>query len=253
MSSNRPIYVFDNQVKVYREQLLDLQLNRYQEVNLHEPVEEAEFTKILQEYPASPFVFVDIGAAIGYYCILAKKIRPDIVIHAFEPLGLHRQYFHENLLLNQMDDSKITLYSDAISDNNGKATLRHESFGSGLVHQSKRSVLKKIKNRLRDLMKSKSSSEIVKTITLDSFAANLGTALHLVKVDVQGFETEVLKGASQILKQGSVKHWIIGTHSAALHESCCRLLLENQYQIIFDEQDLEHQPDGLLVAKYPEN
>ena len=63
-----------------------MQVERYASgVNLHEPEEEAWITKLAKGLPPGRAVFVDIGAAIGYYCFLVAKARPDAELHAYEP------------------------------------------------------------------------------------------------------------------------------------------------------------------------
>ncbi|MFT7462465.1 MAG: hypothetical protein ACI9EF_000805 [Pseudohongiellaceae bacterium] len=82
---NRLTHTFDNGVSVYDEHLVDGQRTRYKLNNVHEVEEEVLFSHWIQAIPSSG-IFVSVGCAIGYYIVLAKKLAPNVVIHAVEPL-----------------------------------------------------------------------------------------------------------------------------------------------------------------------
>ena len=71
----RAIHTFDNGVRVYEDQLLDEQRARYERRNVHEAEEEEIFVDLIRRLPPDG-CFVDVGAAIGYYLILAHKLLP---------------------------------------------------------------------------------------------------------------------------------------------------------------------------------
>ena len=92
----RAVHTFDNGVRVYDDHLLDEQRERYRKHNVHESEEENIFVNLIQRIPANG-CFLDVGAAIGYYLILARKLAPGITIHAVEPLARHRAFMRENM------------------------------------------------------------------------------------------------------------------------------------------------------------
>ena len=53
---------FDNGIKCYRKYFLDLHLEKYATVNIHEPEEEEIFCTILEKYEGDG-IFLDVGAA----------------------------------------------------------------------------------------------------------------------------------------------------------------------------------------------
>lgn len=250
------IHTFDNDVKVYVKHLRQVQVDRYMEVNLHEPVEEEHFTNIIKAIDNSEAIFIDIGAAIGYYAILAKHLRPDIIVHAFEPLDLHRQYFQENIALNSIDTTNIRIHQEAISDRLAQADFSDRGYGSGLVTPKKSSRFHQLKRTIKNIIKPSQTSnkkkhyEKVQTITLDSFVKTLSNAVYLVKIDVQGAELKVLKGAQEAIKSKAIQHWIIGTHSEQIHEHCIQFFQENGYNISYENQQPQYQPDGIVIAQY---
>lgn len=64
--------------------------------------------------------------------------------------------------------------------------------------------------------------------TLDSVLAEIEPPL-LVKMDVDGFEMVVLRGASRMLADYPVR-WIIETHTSELERQCVKLLADNGFK-----------------------
>ena len=67
-------------------------------------------------------------------------------------------------------------------------------------------------------------------------------------MDVQGLELDILSGGKGVLERADVKTFIIGTHGKAIHQKCINMLTSNGYSIEFEEEDTQHQPDGIIVA-----
>ena len=77
-------------------------------------------------------------------------------------------------------------------------------------------------SRLRLVEKFVGSSDTDDHATLDSIADDV-SAPCLVKIDVEGAEVDVLKGARRLLSKPGVR-WIIETHSAALERECIEIM-----------------------------
>ena len=97
-------------------------------------------------------------------------------------------------------------------------------------------------------LKTLNATQTIKTKTLDNLCKKIGRLVDLCQMDVQGLELDVLEGARRALQTGSVKTFLIGTHSQKLHEGCINLLAENGYVIEYDNYTTKEQPDGILVA-----
>ena len=67
------------------------------------------------------------------------------------------------------------------------------------------------------------------TIPLDALLGSIPLPC-LAKVDVEGYEADVLEGASALLASGGVS-WIIETHSFSLEQTCIRLLERHQLAV----------------------
>ena len=109
----RQVHTFDNGVRVFDDQLVPGQRERYRIRNVHESEEEDIFVELIQAIPANG-CFIDIGSAIGYYALLAKKLSPQLAIHAVEPLERHRIFFLENITLNGLSPTDFIVHVSLI-------------------------------------------------------------------------------------------------------------------------------------------
>ena len=252
---SRAVHVFDNGVRVFDDHLLPIQRERYRNRNVHEAEEEDVFAELIRGIP-SDGCYINIGCAIGYYPILAKRLAPRLTVHAVEPLARHRDYFAENAKLNDFDPSDFAVHAEAIAAKIGTAPFHDDSYGSALLREeprrpvSVRSVLRCILMAL-GLGRPRVGSavgRVVQTTTLDVLVESIGRTVHLVQMDVQGFELDVLRGAEQSLRTGRVETLLIGTHGEEIHRDCVAKLRWHGYTIEFSEPETKEQPDGILVA-----
>jgi FkbM family methyltransferase len=252
----RAIHTFENGVRVFEDQLLDEQRARYRKRNVHEAEEEEIFIELIRRLPPDG-CYVDVGAAIGYYLILARKISPRLAIHGLEPLERHRRFLSENLALNGLTNNDFTIHPEGLTSSEGSETLMDRGYSSRLAGPgggAKLSLNARWKRVLESigLRGSKNTTLTIRTITLDTFVRQIDREIDLLQMDVQGLELEVLKGGAESLKAGAVKTFLIGTHGRkiglTLHEQCRDLLQASGYAIEIDQPDTKEQPDGILVA-----
>ncbi len=140
--------------------------------------------------------FVDVGANIGWFTTLAAGlVGPEGRVIAFEPHPVAYQDLNHNVSANNA--ANVHIQRKAVGSHEGIAeiVLTH-----GPIHGT----------RVRDTEEASSNS--VPLVALDDALRNafrLGERLRLViKVDVEGFESEVLAG-SQKLNQAAHPIWII--------------------------------------------
>jgi FkbM family methyltransferase len=245
----RKIHTFDNGIKVYDDQLLPQQRARYRLHNVHEAEEEGVFIGLIGRI-TSDGAYLDIGAAVGYYPLLAKKLSPDLHIHSVEPLERHRTLFLEKISLNGFIPSDFTIYDQAVASVNGSIQFVDAGYGSSIIPNlagsvSPRNLVKNLLHRLRP-----KAIKQVKAVTLDCLVERIGPPIDLVQIDVQGFETDVLRGAARSMQQGDILNFLIGTHGARVHHACAYLLQKHGYNIEVDQEKGQNQPDGILVAAW---
>ena len=132
-------------------------------------------------------VLFDVGANFGDYTNAFLKQSKNVEIHCFEP-----SQFAFRTLTEKISTKNVYHHKVALSDSSGTQTLFYDFEGSGLASLSK-----------RDLSHTGiefGSSEMVNVDTLDNWASKYGIIPNLLKIDVEGFELQVLKGAEKTLK-----------------------------------------------------
>lgn len=129
------------------------------------------------------FLCIDVGANIGYVSMRMGSAQRDVTVIGFEPDPLNYFRAKENLALNHFDN--ISIHHLGLGEQKGEAVMEIRTAGNlgG--------------NRIG---KSGTSGEKVPITTLDLFFDQRErTAIDLIKIDVEGYELKVLKGAKKIL------------------------------------------------------
>ena len=137
-------------------------------------------------YPGS--LYIDIGANIGTTALPVALHNHEIEVHAFEP----NPSIFERLKINKIQNncSNLFLHNMAVGFKKEKLPFyisQNKDTNSGLSSLSKNS----------DILNSKSIE--VDVIKVDDFFEGSKKNISLIKVDVQGFEWQVLQGARIII------------------------------------------------------
>jgi len=136
-------------------------------------------------------VVYDIGANVGTFSVLAKSVIPGAAIHAFEPLPEHIAEFH-NRFASATD---VSLHPVALGPENGPALLHVTDFSdaSSLLPSTEANLLQHGVKEAAQLL--------LQMHRLDDFGQEHQLPRpDLLKLDVQGYELEVLRGATESLK-----------------------------------------------------
>jgi len=150
-----------------------------------DPQHESWFWKYVNVSTGS--IVFDVGAHIGKYTItLAKRVGKSGTVVAIEPDPINFKFLYVNCIIDDMLN-QVRLYSVAAysEDNKWLKFYKRTSVGHSLVlREGAHGIL------------------LVKTCTLDSIANELAlNRVDLMKIDVEGTETEVLKGSVYILSE----------------------------------------------------
>ncbi|MDP9077370.1 MAG: FkbM family methyltransferase [Bacteroidota bacterium] len=130
---------------------------------------------------------LDIGGNIGLQSVrMSQCVGPTGKIFAFEPLNYLQQKFKRNMLLNKA--ANVTLFPYALSNKEGEAdfSINPNSWNQGTFSLSN------------------SSGTEVQHVTIkvadDLDEVKALESLDLIKIDVEGFEFQVLLGLAKTLK-----------------------------------------------------
>ena len=143
---------------------------------------ELEKQKFFEKVVKKDDVVYDIGANVGFYTLLASElIGPNGRVFAFEPLPRNIFYLKKHIKLNKLNN--IAIIEAAVSDKKGVLNFsEYESNATGRL--GKEGQLKVSSVVLDDLLK---DGKILPP--------------NVLKIDVEGAEAEVLKGAGDILSK----------------------------------------------------
>jgi FkbM family methyltransferase len=159
-------------------------------------------------------VFIDIGANIGVHSLLAASVvGPTGTVIALEPHPHIRSILRENIEINGLHKT-IQVHSFAAA---AKPNLsvpfqyfpQHPAMSGFRISE----------DRIADFEGTPETIQVV-TTTLDSILGSINFEADLVKIDVEGFEIEVLRGAAEALVKNKDTCFLIeysSTQVIALH------------------------------------
>lgn len=140
----------------------------------HEP----HITTILKSLLKEGMIVADVGAALGYFTfITAKEVGRKGEVYAIEPDECVFNDLKKNIEINNYEN--IFPVQTAISDSIDSINMLD----------------------FKEWINKKEKLSTVKTITLDSLKIDF----DLIKMDIEGYEVDALKGMKNILHEGKVK------------------------------------------------
>lgn len=154
-----------------------------------EPATAQVVTKILRP----GMTFIDVGAHIGEYTVMASRlVGPQGQVHSFEPDPRALPFLRHNVFVNRATNVRIN--SSALADRCGEMTfvactdpcLSFLGCPTGIAPRTGNP--------------SQCTTITVDTDTLETYCRYHGLTPNLIKIDVEGAELLVLKGARALLQ-----------------------------------------------------
>ena len=142
---------------------------------------------------------IDVGAHKGEFLEKMLKIEKVNSFYAFEP---QKNIFNE-LREKFSKNEKITLFNCAMDKEitNKKLKINKLSMTSSLAEINEKSIYLKIKNFLLFSKSNFESEYRIQTNTVDKIFENISLQKTLLKIDVEGFEKNVIEGSQIKLKE----------------------------------------------------
>lgn len=162
-----------------------------------------EERRFFETWPVGDGVIVDVGANVGLVSLLMARRFPDRPVHAFEPNPSTFAALEANAARNRAGN--IQCHRAAVSEAEGTVLFENDPVKRGTASIA--------------LQQGEHSAEVPAT-TLDAFAAAQGVdRIGLLKIDVEGFETLVLRGAARVLAE---------VRPAVIYFEVCPMLTESR-------------------------
>lgn len=176
---------------------------------LYAGVREVRSTKFLQTFLSAGDVCLDVGANIGYYALQeARLVGERGRVFCIEPSRNNIKALEENVKRNGYKNMEV--FRAAVGRENKKAQL----------HLSKSSNWHSFLPTGLDFS---GESEEVDMITIDSFLAGRPSP-DFVRMDVEGYESEVIRGMKGLLAAGKPLKLFIELHCQVLEDGGRELL-----------------------------
>lgn len=173
-------------------------------------------------------VFFDLGANIGQYSLYpAKKFGEAIQVYAFEPQCINYYQLNKNIYLNKLEKN-ITAYGVAISGVSGFSKLYIPKFTAG----GNRSQFGK--EDLKTMKQPASHIQGMFGVTLDDLCDKWGLPCpNYIKIDVDGIEIPIIRGAENTLRNPNVRSVIVELGTPEEQEEAVKLLEQAGFKVKF--------------------
>lgn len=201
--------------------------------------------QVLEHFnPKKGHTVIDVGSHLGRYTLIsANKVGKEGKVIAIEADPSVFKKLNKNLELNGF--TNVTSLNYAVSSTKGKINLFFPDEG--------------LKNTLYNTIISTRSVNSQKYIEVDAdtldnlvYSTNINPAtVNWIKIDVEGAELEVLKGAHNILTKSEDISLLIEIHNLSdgksLYENIKILLKSYNFQIYYEK--IEYSGEGHIIAR----
>ena len=233
---------------------------RVQQLYTKEP-ETLTWVNNFQSQNSNKIVFWDIGANIGIYSIYAALKFKDIQIIAFEPSTSNTRTLSRNISINNLE-SKINIFPLALSDKENIISYFNEtrfaeggsmsSFNSNTDYKGETLQENEIKNKYN-----------LYGTSIDNLIINnvLGVP-NYIKIDVDGIEHLILKGAKTLLENTNLKELSIEMNPSNFeqYEFINKFMEENDFKKtistnsrLFNDKDYKLRSNEIVNVIFKRN
>jgi len=190
--------------------------------NMSEP----ERMKLTKDLILKDYICFDIGANIGIYSLLFSRCAKQV--YAFEPLPRNLSYLYRMMKINQTKN--VIIVPCAVTDMGGLSWFQEaESNAEGRLKSD--------------------GTQPVPVVSLDSFIKSSNVHPDLLKIDVEGAELSVLKGAEKFISKFK-PIILLEIHGDRNRNDCFEFLKKKQYHFFepVDSKLIEDANDYIIRA-----
>ena len=157
---------------------------------LEDKIFDQEVYECSKEYIKENSIVIDAGANYGQLSILFSKLKPNVKVYAFEAYKYISQILSKNVKLN---NSNVKIFNYILGDESKKNLIISKS------------ILQEFNNygsNFIDLKKDINKGDLINSIKIDDL--NIQEKISFMKIDVQGYDLKVLKGAEKTIKRNKM-------------------------------------------------
>ena len=161
-------------------------------------------TRLVQAFLRPGMTFIDVGAHIGYYTLIAARLVGDSGrVHSFEPGESMRAQLEANVVRNDLHN--VEIHRQALAQQTGEVGFYPSELAS---NQGISSIIASGDGRAAPVT--------VPSLSLDDFAASLGgRRIDFLKMDIEGAELQVIRGGQRFFGGKDAPPMIFEAHELA--------------------------------------
>ena len=178
--------------------------------------------------------FVDIGANVGYFTMLAAQaVGPNGYVIAIEPELINHTSLKNNIALNNYKN--ITAYDCALGNNDSLGTLNINPLNRGgnsmIPFKNYKSGNENYSYfEIKEKYNTKELYQKVHMRTLDNIITeNKILTISFIKIDVEGFEYEVLLGAKHLIEGRVARNIVCELTNKNTRDAIINMFLNSGY------------------------
>jgi FkbM family methyltransferase len=180
-------------------------------------------------------IFFDVGANVGNYSLALRRKFPDAGIYSFEPVKNTFDLLYQNTIQHN-----ITINNIGFSDESGTGIIYNTV---NKTHTEFASLYKDVFSEVFKIDDTVATTEF-QMDTMDNFCTNWNISkIDFLKIDVEGHELAVLKGASNSLLNRQIKVIQFEFNS---HNVYSRVFLRDFYSILNDFEFYRLLTNGVI-------
>lgn len=143
-----------------------------------------------KKYIKENSVVIDAGANYGQLSILFSKVKPGVKVYAFEAYKYISQILLKNVKIN---NANVKIYNCILSDENKKNLIISDSILKEFNNYGSNSV---------ELETDENQGNLINSIKIDDL--DIQEKISFMKIDVQGYDLKVLKGAKKTIMKNKM-------------------------------------------------
>ena len=180
---------------------------------------------------------LDVGGNLGFFVlILTDLINDSGKIYSFEPSNRLNKKLASTIRINNLKNVEIV--DLALGEEEGTSSLYYNPKQSGLS-----SIVTHSENYLL---------EEIEITTVDKFSKKISDRIAFIKIDTEGFEPQVLRGAKETIKKDKPIIYIeLGRDHLESSLEALKVLKELGYQCEAENIDLKTTPAGVNFIATP--
>ena len=181
---------------------------------------------------------IDVGGNLGFFVLILNELVGDSgKIYTFEPSKKLNQKLTSTVKINNLQN--VSIVNLALGESEGSTILHYNPKQSGLS------------SIVTDL-DSATTSEEIKITTLNKFSTNFSDKISFIKIDTEGYEPQVLRGANELITRDKPIIYIElgGNHQKSSLEAL-QVLKELDYNCEAENLDLKNVLAGVNFIATP--